>query len=178
VCLGLAAAQTKAPPKPRTPVKDPPVIDLRGFRALLEQNRGRPLLLNFWATWCQPCHTEYPMINELARKYAPQGLQVIGISLDEDAEMTLVRHFLERNAPSFPNYRKRPGDEEAFDRGVDASWNGTIPATFFFSRDGRSFARLVGGRSREEFEKTIQALLASAPPGAAAAEAKRHPAHP
>ncbi len=173
VCLVFTAAQTKPPAKPKAAAKDLTVIDVQGFRELLQQNRGKPLLVNFWATWCQPCQVEYPMINELAGKYSPQGLRVIGISLVEDAEINLVRPFLERNAPIFPNDRKRRGDEQTFDRAVDARWNGA--ATFLFSRDGHLFARLIGGYHREDVEKAIQALLAASASSPPANEPKNHP---
>ncbi len=110
------------------------------------------------------------MLVEVARRYAPQGLAVLGISLDEDAEVTLVRRFLERNKPDFPNYRKQPGNEEAFINAVDPKWSGAIPATFFYARDGREGGRLIGEHKREEFERAIRTLLepdakSSLPPG-------------
>ena len=115
------------------------------------------------------------MVNDLARQYAPQGLVVLGISLDDDAEINLVRHFLERNKPVFPNFRKRPGNEEAFVHAVSPKWSGSIPATFFYARDGRQFSRFVGTHSREEFEKAIRALLDSAPQSSPAPSATARP---
>ncbi len=159
LCAAFSLCPAAPQSKPKTPAADPALIDQKGFRELLERYRGKPLLVNFWATWCQPCHEEYPMINELARQYAPQGLVVLGISFDEDAEINLVRHFLERNKPIFRNYRKRPGEETAFAHSVNPKWNGTIPATFFYARDGRELAHFVGTRSRAEFEKNIREVL-------------------
>ena len=159
LCLAAPPPQSKPKAPAQARVADPAVIDQQGFRALLERHRGKPLLVNFWATWCEPCREEYPRLNELARQYAPQGLVVLGISLDEDAEITLVRSFLARYTPVFPNYRKRPGNEEAFINSVDPKWSGAIPATFFYARDGRQLARLVGEHSRAEFERAIRAVL-------------------
>ncbi len=156
------AAPQKQHPKPRTAVADPVVIDLQGYREILQRYNGKPLLVNFWATWCEPCREEYPMVNELARKYAPRGLNVVGISLDDDGEITLVRHFLAQHSPVFPNYRKRPGNEEAFINAVSPKWSGAIPATFFYARDGREIGHLVGETPREDFEKAIRALLEAA----------------
>ncbi len=162
--LTLADAQgSKAKATDQPAIADPVLIDSRGFPQVLKRFRSKPLLVNFWATWCEPCRDEYPMINELARKFAPDGLAVVGISLDEDAEINLVRHFLARNQPIFPNYRLRRGNQEAFIRAVNPKWTGSLPATFFFAPDGREFKHFVGTRSREEFEKTIQNLLALAP---------------
>jgi thiol-disulfide isomerase/thioredoxin len=173
--VALAPEANAQQPQPKTsaasPIADPAVIDLAGFQSLLAKQRGKPVLVNFWATWCEPCREEYPMVIELARRYAPQGLVVIGISLDEDAEIELVRHFLARNRPGFPNYRKRPGnDEERFINAMNPKWSGAIPATFFYARDGREVAGLVGEHKREEFEKAIRALLG---PGAKNADQPR-----
>ncbi len=168
----LAVLPLEPQSKPAKPVPDPALIDQKGFRELVERYRGKPLLVNFWATWCEPCREEYPMVNELARQYMPQGLAVVGISLDDDGEITLVRRFLARHAPVFPNYRKRPGNEEAFIKAVNPRWSGAIPATFFYSRDGREVAHFIGEHSREEFDRTIRALLEPAPKPAPASDTR------
>jgi len=59
-------------PKSAAP-RDLELIDAQGYQKLVEQYRGKPLLVNFWATWCEPCRHEYPMLNEMAKQYAPQG---------------------------------------------------------------------------------------------------------
>ncbi len=155
----MAAQQPRAKAPAASPVADPRVIDRQDFRELLEKHRGKPLMVNFWATWCEPCRTEYPTVVELARQYAPRGLVVIGISLDEDSEIDLVRHFLAKNRPGFTNYRKRPGNEEAFINAVNPRWNGAIPATFFYARDSRERMHLIGEQSRKDFETAIRALF-------------------
>ena len=100
VLAALGAAQTNAP-------KDPELIDLQGYQKILEQYKGKPLLVNFWATYCEPCRDEYPLLNELAKQYAPQGLKVVGVSMDQDGDLILMRRFLARYKPIFPNYRKK-----------------------------------------------------------------------
>jgi len=121
--LALAAAQTPAP-------KDPELLDIQGYQKLLQQYKGKPLLVNFWATWCEPCRDEYPMLNELAKQYAPQGLKVVGVSLDQDGDLILMRRFLARYKPIFPNYRKKKGEEDAFVQAVWPGWNGRSPLRF------------------------------------------------
>lgn len=147
-------------------IPDPPLVDLAGYKAALAKYKGQPTLVNFWATWCEPCRYEYPMLVELARQYAPQGLVVIGVSFDDDADMNLVRHFLARNRPGFPNFREKPGgNEAAFVHGVDPAWNGSLPATLFYFRDGRRAGLFIGTRSRQVFEQAIRNLLATSPSG-------------
>jgi thiol-disulfide isomerase/thioredoxin len=136
-------------------------VDANGYRAILSRHRGKPVLVNFWATWCEPCRDEYPAVNAIAKKYSERGLVVIGLSWDEDAEINLVRRFLKRNAPLFPNYRKKPGDNVAFTKSVDSNWNGALPSTFLYSPDGRQFRRLVGPRTLAQFEEVVLELLAT-----------------
>src|SRR5215469_17476310 len=85
LAAALGAGQTTVPKDTKAPApKDPELIDVHGYQKLLQQYKGKPLLINFWATWCEPCRDEYPLLNELAKQYAPQGLQVVGVSLDQD----------------------------------------------------------------------------------------------
>jgi thiol-disulfide isomerase/thioredoxin len=150
--LALAAAQTPAP-------KDPELIDVQGYQKLVQQYKGKPLLVNFWATWCEPCRDEYPLLNELAKEYAPQGLKVVGVSLDQDGDLILMRRFLARYKPIFPNYRKKKGDEDAFVQAVMPGWNGSIPASVFYAKDGTQIGHLVGAGNRETYEAAIRMLL-------------------
>ena len=172
--LGVVAAvgasvagvpQTQAP-------RDPQIIDLHGYQELVWQYRGKPLLINFWATWCEPCRDEYPMLNELAKEYAPKGLRVVGVDSDQDGDLILMRRFIARYKPVFPNYRKKPGkpDEEAeFNQAVLPEWRGQLPATFLYDKDGRLIGHFFGARDRETYEAVIRKLLGSDGSGGAPA---------
>jgi len=150
--VAMAMAQTSPP-------KDPAVIDLQGYQKILEQYKGHPLVVTFWATWCEPCRDEYPMLNELAKQYAPQGLKVVGISMDQDGDLILMRRFLARYKPVFPNYRKGKGDEDAFSNAVMPDWKESLPASFFYARDGRQIGHLVGASDRDTYDAAIRMLL-------------------
>lgn len=151
--LSLAAmAQTPAP-------KDPPLIDAAGYQKLIEANKGKPVLVAFWATWCEPCRDEFPMLNELAKQYEPQGLKVIGVNLDQDGDIILMRRFIARYKPAFPNYRKQNGGEDEFVRAVLPGWNGSIPASFFYSKDGKQIGHLVGATDKQTYDAAIRMLL-------------------
>jgi len=162
VLILLAAAGTVAAPQaPKTTApRDPELIDAQGYQKLLEQYRGKPLLVTFWATWCEPCRDEYPMLNELAKQYAPQGLKVVGVSMDDDGDMILMRRFIARYKPIFPNYRKTAGGQEAFLQTVLPGWNGALPASFFYAKDGRQVGHVLGEGTRDTYEAAIRSLLA------------------
>src|SRR6266705_2728678 len=159
--VGVLAAP-RAPQAPKTAgPRDPQLIDTQGYEKLVEQYRGEPLLVTFWATWCEPCRHEYPMLNELAKQYAPQGLKVVGVSLDDDGDLILMRRFLARYKPVFPNYRKKPGEEEPFRQLVLPGWTGSLPVTVFYAQDGRQIGHVLGEGKRETYEAAIRTLLVS-----------------
>jgi thiol-disulfide isomerase/thioredoxin len=119
------------------------------------------VLITFWATWCEPCRDEFPMLNELAKEYAPKGLHVVGVNLDQDGDLILMRRFITRYKPVFPNYRKTAGGQDAFVQAVLPGWGGAIPASFFYAKDGRQIGHLLGANDRATYEAAIRSLLAS-----------------
>jgi thiol-disulfide isomerase/thioredoxin len=153
----LATAQA---PKAGAP-RDPELIDAQGYARVLQENRGKPVLVNFWATWCEPCRDEYPMLNDLAKQYGPKGLKMVGVNMDDDGDLILMRRFLARYKPVFTNYRKKPGAEAEFRQAVLAGWTGSLPITVLYSKDGRQINSMVGEGPREKYEAAIQAALAA-----------------
>jgi thiol-disulfide isomerase/thioredoxin len=138
-----------------------PLIDLAGYQRIVARHKGQPMLVTFWATWCEPCREEYPMIVKLATKYEPKGLTVIGVDMDDNADMNLVRHFLEQSQPDFLNYRQKPGiDVDAFYQGANPDWRGTMPETIFYGRDGQIAVSFTGEKTQGDFERAILTILA------------------
>src|SRR5436190_5147710 len=84
VALGAAACHSQPSCDPKEKVKlDFKVKDLEGKEVSLAAYKGRPLLLNFWATWCGPCKEEIPALMELSTKYKSSNLAIVGISVDD-----------------------------------------------------------------------------------------------
>jgi thiol-disulfide isomerase/thioredoxin len=139
---------------------DPPLIDLAGYQQILAKYHGKPLVVNFWATWCEPCRDEYPMIVDLAKQFKSQGVEVVGVDMDDESDMNLVRRFIARMQPPFPNYRQKPGiDLDRFYDGVNPQWKGTMPQTVFYARDGSVTGFFLGSRPRPQFEQAFRATL-------------------
>src|ERR1700732_2769140 len=154
-----AAACVAAPQASKTAApRDPELIDKQDYQKLLEQYHGKPLLVTFWATWCEPCRHEYPMLNELAKKYAPQGLKVVGVSMDDDGDLILMRRFLARYKPVFPNYRKKAGTEAVFRQAILPGGTGSLPVSIFYGKDGQQAGHMLGEGTREKFEAAIRSL--------------------
>ena len=160
VALLLAAFSAAGAPQAKAP-SDPKVIDAQGYQKIVQQHRGKPLLMTFWATWCEPCRDEYPMLNELAKQYGPKGLLVVGVNFDDEGDLILMRRFIARYKPIFPNYRKQQGGEAEFKQAVWPEWNGALPASFFYDKDGNQVGHVVGAGTRETYEAAIRQLLSA-----------------
>lgn len=161
LCFLAGASALAAPQTAKTAVpRDPELIDAQGYQKLVQQYRGKPLLVNFWATWCEPCRDEYPMLNDLAKQYAPKGLKVVGVNLDDDGDLILMRRFIARYRPIFPNYRKNPAEAEGpFHMAVLPGWTGSLPISIFYAKDGRQVEHFVGEKNRDTYEGAIRSLL-------------------
>ena len=137
-------------------------LDAEGFRQLLLREKGRVVLVNFWATWCVPCREEFPELARLQRSYGGKGLTVLGVSTDLAGDVPAVEKFLAAQRPGFANYRKRSGgDDQDFIEAVDSSWGGELPFSVLYARDGRKAAVLSAKRSFTEYERRIVPLLKS-----------------
>jgi thiol-disulfide isomerase/thioredoxin len=152
LALGLAAA----PAKSRLAGE----LDTASFKSLLAAQKGKVVLVNFWATWCVPCREEFPDLSRLQKTLAPRGLRVIGISTDFASQKTQVEQFLADMNPVFPNYRRKSGgDEQAFIEAVDPGWGGELPFSVLFAADGRKVKVLSGKRSYADYEREILAVV-------------------
>ena len=126
-------------------------MDLDHKRLDLNTYRGKVVLLNLWATWCAPCQVEMPSFVAWQKKYGPQGLQVIGISMDDDP--ALVRSM---NGKLKLNYPGVMGDVKLGDL-----YGGVLglPITFLIDRHGVIQAEFQGEPDMNKIEKQMQSLL-------------------
>ncbi len=125
---------------------------LDGRTVRLADFHGKAVLLNFWATWCQPCKIEMPWFEEMQRQYGPQGLQVVGIAMD-DASKEDIEKFARDMGVNYPILLGKESVGDAYG-GVQF-----LPSTFFIDREGKIVDRIFGLRSRSEIEDDIKLSL-------------------
>ncbi len=133
--------------------------DEHGLKAVLEKSRGRVIVLNFWATWCEPCREEFPDLLKLHGNYRQKGLSLILLSMDETDQGQAVKKFLREKGVNFESYIRSKSDFEAFVNSVDPNWIGGIPATFIFDRRGNRVTSLLGPQKYENLEGVVRSLL-------------------
>ena len=135
--------------------------DLNGRDATLAQYKGKVVLVNFWATWCDPCYIEIPWLIEMQQKYEAKGFTVLGISMDEEGKAAvdpfLAKERFNVNGQKLPmNYPIVIGNDEVADK-----FGGLLgyPTSFLISRDGKIVKRVQGLISYEELTKAIESQL-------------------
>jgi len=125
---------------------------LDGKTVHLSEFRGKAVLLNFWATWCQPCKIEMPWFEQLQKQSGPEGLQVIGVAMD-DAGKEDIAKFAKNLRIDYPILIGRENVGEAYG-GVQF-----LPATFYVDRDGKVVDKVFGLKGRDEIEGNIKKAL-------------------
>lgn len=123
---------------------------LNGTPISLYELRGKPIILNFWATWCPPCVREMPVLDEFQQRYENEII-VLGVNLGEKDEA--IENFLKRVNVSFAIVKDK-------NKSIEESYNLIVrPSTFFIDKNGIIADKRLGEISKEELEEKIQKLL-------------------
>jgi len=125
--------------------------DLTGKTLKLSDYRGKVVLLDFWATWCDPCREEIPQFVELQNKLGDQGFQIIGVSMDDGPEP--VRDFSRQFKMNYPVVMGNAQIGELYG-GVLG-----LPIAFVIGRDGRIYSKHIGATDISLFNREIEGLL-------------------
>ena len=135
-------------------------IDTNGLQGLLTKRREGPLLVNFWATFCDPCREEFPELVKIDQDYRQHSLEFITVSLDDLTDIkTEVPKFLESMKATGPAYLLDATDPEPAIKLMDPRWSGALPATFLFNEKGEIVYKHIGRVDASELRAEIEKLV-------------------
>jgi thiol-disulfide isomerase/thioredoxin len=150
------AAKGNLPNAPEVTFKD-----LQGNDVTLAGLKGKVVVVNFWATWCDPCRIEIPWMIEFQQKYAEKGLTLLGVAMDDEGKSVVApfvqsTHFDVDGHSMTMNYPIVLGSDD-----VASKFGGLIglPTTVVIGRDGKIHKRFIGIVSHDELQKEIDALI-------------------
>jgi peroxiredoxin len=143
--------------EPGQPAPDYAIADLAGAKVSLAGERGHVVLVNLWATWCEPCRFELPELAALHERHAPKGLRVIGVSVDTERTPAEVRDFVQRRKLPYTFWH------DPANRAAQAFRVELLPASFLFDKRGTLVWRRLGTVSSKdaELEAAIERALAA-----------------
>ena len=151
----LAVGVVRDPPQPPSPLLGQPAPDVRltaldGSVVELAGLRGRPVIINFWASWCPPCREEAPLLRRVQEEYRDRGLVVLGVVFEDSAEN--ARTFMRQYDQRYPGLLD-PDGRTAVDYGVFG-----IPETYFVGRDGIVTYKQSGAISWEILSREAEVI--------------------
>ena len=148
--------QNAGQPEPALTLKD-----LNGMDVSLSDYKGKVVLVNFWATWCEPCRVEIPWLIEMQEKYGPKGFVILGVALDEEGKSVVApfvakERFDVNGAKEPMSYKILIGNDDAADK-----FGGLFgyPTSILISRDGKQIKRVTGMISPDEMAKAVESQL-------------------
>jgi thiol-disulfide isomerase/thioredoxin len=131
------------------------LTSLDGKKVSLADYKGRPVLVNFWATWCGPCKVEMPWFEEFRKQYAAQGFEILGLADDVDAGKDMIAKVANKAGVSYPILLT--------DGKVQTAYGGleVLPMSFYVDRNGVIVEQTAGLGSKEQIEANIKKTIAS-----------------
>ncbi|MDE1174999.1 MAG: TlpA disulfide reductase family protein [Edaphobacter sp.] len=131
------------------------LTDLEGKKVSLADYKGRPVLVNFWATWCGPCKVEMPWFEEFRKQYAAQGFEILGLTDDADAGKDLIAKVAGKAGVTYPILLT--------DGKVQTTYGGleVLPMSFYVDRNGVIVEQTAGLGSKDQIEANIKKVIAS-----------------
>ena len=151
LCLLLpCAAFAAAPVTSSAPSSSVPSLNLAGLMDLLAKNKGKVVMLNFFATWCPPCQVEVPDLVAVNKKYAGKDVLIVSLSVDEDSKVVVP--FMKKMNMDYPVYMAGRDITKAFQVS-------SIPHNVFYAKDGQRVISEPGIADTEMIEMVFKKLL-------------------
>jgi thiol-disulfide isomerase/thioredoxin len=159
--LAAAGLSVLARPVAGAPVK---LVKPEQYRSrVVAAKKGRVVLVNFWATWCEPCREEMPALVAAAKGFPSKDVAVALVSTDSLKKTADVQKFLAAARIPFVCWQAKSSDPQRFIEAVDKTWNGAVPYTLIYDRKGELAARLAGPQTERSFAEAVLKALAALP---------------
>ena len=126
---------------------------------MIAAHKGKVILYDFWATWCEPCRAELPKLIRLQAKLKERGFELITISADEPEQAAAAEKLLKKSGAPLPGFRKQAMNDDRFINAIDPKWSGALPALFLYDRNGRKVTSFIGETDIGAIESAIRKLL-------------------
>jgi thiol-disulfide isomerase/thioredoxin len=132
-------------------------VDLAGLKQLLHGDGGdkQPLLVNFWASWCDGCREEFPDLVKIDDDYRTKGLSFLSVTVDEPEDKAQAVSFIQEMKAKMRVVLLNVPDKEPAIHAIDMNWDGALPATFLYDRTGNIVYRHFGKIKPEELRAII-----------------------
>jgi cytochrome c biogenesis protein CcmG, thiol:disulfide interchange protein DsbE len=135
--------------------------DLQGNRLALASMKGKVVLVNFWATWCEPCRGEIPILIGMQTQYSPKGFTTLGVAMDEEGKKVVdpyvhTTQFNVAGQPSTMNYPIVLGNDD-----IATQFGGLLgmPTSYLINRDGKIAKKYVGALNEAQIKKDVESQL-------------------
>lgn len=161
--LGFSLLNQSGSGNAKIPFSDPPTFTLKLFKGYEWEGRqeispalvkGRPLVINFWASWCIPCRDEAPVLEKLSREYASRGVVFLGIAYQDREGDSLA--FLKRYGSSYPN-----GPDTSGEISIEYGTTG-VPETWFIGADGKVQRKYIRPLTEPVLRNFLEELVSKA----------------
>lgn len=136
------------------------LLKAEGAAKIIKQSQGRVLVINFWATWCHGCVSEFPEFVTLDKEYRNKGVKIVGISLDQPSDIdSKVTPFIKKSGAQFDVVVPDMDDPKPVIDQFTPEWTGAMPVTLIFDRGGALVYKHFGVIDRKEIEGELRRLL-------------------